>query len=78
MTKLFSNGQVQIHGDSKIKKGNRIILDQSYRVPRAVQHKALNVINRIPGDQRVEKSWKSVDREGLFKIHTNPIPGMDF
>jgi superfamily I DNA/RNA helicase len=43
-----------------------------------VQHKALNVINRIPGDQRVEKSWKSVDREGLFKIHTNPIPGMDF
>ena len=62
----------------KNQKGNRIIFDQSYRVPRAVQHKALNVINRIPGDQRVEKSWKSVDREGLFKIHTNPIPGMDF
>ena len=50
-------------------KGEQVILNQSYRVPLAVQEKALNIINRIPDTERVFKDWKSRDFEGLYKKH---------
>ena len=57
-------------------KGNRIILDQSYRVPLAVQQRANAVIGRV-GD-RVHKDWKATDREGLLKTRVNPYANTDF
>ena len=60
----------------KQQKGNRIILNQSYRVPLAVQQRADSVINRI-GD-RVKKNWSSTDRQGLLKFQPNPYRSIDF
>ena len=34
-----------------------IILPQSYRVPRQVQHIADQILNRIPDDRRIKKQW---------------------
>ena len=60
----------------KQQKGNRIILNQSYRVPLAVQDRANSVISRI--NSRVEKYWNATDREGLLKFQPNPYRNIDF
>ena len=62
----------------KQQKGNRIILDQSFRVPLAVQRRADAVINRIHPDNRVQKQWKATDREGSLKLRVNPYGHVDF
>jgi len=41
-----------------------IVLPQSYRVPKCVQHIADNILSRIPDDRRIEKEWKARDEEG--------------
>jgi len=38
-------------------KAKDIILPQSYRVPRSVQHIADQILNRIPDDRRIKKQW---------------------
>ena len=41
-----------------------IVLPQSYRVPRCVQHIADNILSRIPDERRIQKEWKAWDEEG--------------
>ena len=41
-----------------------IVLPQSYRVPRCVQHIADNILSRIPDERRIQKEWKARDEEG--------------
>ena len=41
-----------------------IILPQSYRVPRTVQHIADNILDRIPDERRIKKEWDARDEEG--------------
>jgi len=60
----------------KQQKGNRIILNQSYRVPLAVQQRADAVINRI--DDRVQKNWNATERKGKLKFQLNPYRNIDF
>ena len=62
----------------KQQKGNRIILNQSYRVPLAVQQRANSVIGRIGHNHRVQKEWEATEREGLLKFQTNPYRNIDF
>ena len=57
----------------KQQKGNRIILNQSYRVPLAVQQRANSVIGRIGHNHRVQKEWEATEREGLLKISNQPL-----
>ena len=51
----------------KLIGGEREILTQSYRVPRAVHHVASNLINKI--DDRVKKDWSPKDDEGVVMRH---------
>ena len=41
-----------------------IVLPQSYRVPKQVQHIADNILRRIPEDRRIKKEWKARDVDG--------------
>jgi len=41
-----------------------IVLPQSYRVPKCVQHIADNILSRIPDERRIQKEWKARDEEG--------------
>ena len=41
-----------------------IVLPQSYRVPKLVQHIADNILSRIPYERRLEKKWKARDEDG--------------
>ena len=41
-----------------------IVLPQSYRVPRCIQHIADNILSRIPDERRIQKEWKARDEEG--------------
>jgi len=41
-----------------------IVLPQSYRVPKQVQHIADNILSRIPEDRRIKKEWKARDVDG--------------
>ena len=41
-----------------------IVLPQSYRVPKCVQHIADNILDRIPDERRIKKEWKARDEEG--------------
>ena len=41
-----------------------IILPQSYRVTRTVQHIADNILDRIPDERRIKKEWDARDEEG--------------
>jgi superfamily I DNA/RNA helicase len=41
-----------------------IVLPQSYRVPRLVQHIADNILSRIPDERRLKKKWKARDEDG--------------
>ena len=47
-----------------------IILPQSYRVPGRVQHIADNILNRIPDDRRIKKTWKPRADEGFVDYIT--------
>ena len=38
-----------------------IVLPQSYRVPRCVQHIADNILSRIPDERRILNEWKAWD-----------------
>jgi len=60
----------------KQQKGNRIILNQSYRVPLAVQQRANSVVSRI--SDRVQKNWNAINHEGLLKLQANPYRNLDF
>jgi len=41
-----------------------IVLPQSYRVPKDVQHIADNILDRIPDERRIKKEWKARDEQG--------------
>ena len=41
-----------------------IVLPQSYRVPKTVQHIADKILDRIPDERRLKKEWKARDEEG--------------
>ena len=41
-----------------------IVLPQSYRVPKSIQHIADNILSRIADDRRIKKEWKARDEEG--------------
>jgi len=43
-----------------------IVLPQSYRVPRAIQRIADNILNRIPDDRRIKKNWNARDEDGTI------------
>ena len=47
--------------------GEREILAQSYRIPRAVHHVAANLINRV--SDRVIKNWNPKEDEGIVQRH---------
>jgi DNA helicase-2/ATP-dependent DNA helicase PcrA len=44
-----------------------IILPQSYRVPRAVQHIADQILSRIPDDRRIKKLWAPRPESGTVE-----------
>ena len=48
-----------------------IILPQSYRVPRLVQHIADNILSRIPDERRIKKEWEARDEEGDIYFGTS-------
>jgi DNA helicase-2/ATP-dependent DNA helicase PcrA len=48
-----------------------IVLPQSYRVPRTVQHIADNILSRIPDDRRIKKEWEARDEEGSVYFGTS-------
>ena len=48
-----------------------IILPQSYRVPKLVQHIADNILSRIPDERRIKKEWQARDEEGSIYFGTS-------
>ena len=50
-----------------------IVLPQSYRVPKRVQHIADNILSRIPDERRLEKKWKAQDEDGSI----NPVTSIE-
>ena len=44
-----------------------IILPQSYRVPKQVQSLADKILDRIPQDRRIAKTWKAREEEGKIQ-----------
>ena len=48
-----------------------IVLPQSYRVPKLVQHIADNILSRIPDERRLEKKWKARNEEGSINFVTS-------
>ena len=50
-------------------KGNRTVLDKSYRIPKKIFNFANKIINRIPNKRRVEKKWTPTSEEGLVCSH---------
>jgi DNA helicase-2/ATP-dependent DNA helicase PcrA len=48
-----------------------IILPQSYRVPKKVQHIADNILSRIPDERRIKKEWKARDEDGSIRPVTS-------
>ena len=48
-----------------------IVLPQSYRVPKLVQHIADNILSRIPEERRLEKKWKARDEDGSIHLITS-------
>jgi DNA helicase-2/ATP-dependent DNA helicase PcrA len=48
-----------------------IVLPQSYRVPKLVQHIADNILSRIPDERRLEKKWKARNEEGYINFVTS-------
>ena len=48
-----------------------IVLPQSYRVPKTVQNIADKILDRIPDDRRIKKSWKARQEEGEIHYMTD-------
>jgi len=48
-----------------------IVLPQSYRVPRLVQHIAANILSRIQDERRIKKEWEARDEEGAIYFSTS-------
>jgi len=48
-----------------------IVLPQSYRVPRLIQHIANNILSRIPDERRIKKEWKARDEDGFVQPVTS-------
>ena len=48
-----------------------IVLPQSYRVPKCVQHIADNILSRIPDERRIKKEWQARDEEGSIYFGTS-------
>jgi len=48
-----------------------IVLPQSYRVPRLVQHIADNILSRIPDERRIKKEWEARDEDGSIYFGTS-------
>jgi DNA helicase-2/ATP-dependent DNA helicase PcrA len=48
-----------------------IILPQSFRVPKLVQNIADKILDRIPDDRRIKKSWKAREEEGTINYVTD-------
>ena len=48
-------------------EGRRTVLDQSYRVPEKVHEVALDIVNRIPPSQRIEKAYAPRSHPGQVK-----------
>jgi superfamily I DNA/RNA helicase len=48
-----------------------IVLPQSYRVPKLVQHIADNILSRIPSEHRLEKKWKAREEDGAVYFGTS-------
>jgi len=48
-----------------------IILPQSYRVPKLIQHIADNILSRIPDERRLKKEWKARDEDGSRQFITS-------
>jgi DNA helicase-2/ATP-dependent DNA helicase PcrA len=48
-----------------------IILPQSYRVPKLIQHIADNILSRIPDERRIKKEWDARDEEGSIYFGTS-------
>ena len=48
-----------------------IVLPQSYRVPRLVQHIAANILSRIPDERRIKKEWEARDEDGAIYFGTS-------
>ena len=53
-----------------------IVLPQSYRVPKLIQHIADNILSRIPDERRIQKEWNARDEEGsvYFGTSTEDVP----
>jgi DNA helicase-2/ATP-dependent DNA helicase PcrA len=51
-------------------RGNERVLDQSYRVPIAVQEMALGLVQRI--QERRQKSWRARAEQGVVEYLTHP------
>ena len=47
----------------------KTVLEQSYRLPRAVWQEAQSIVGRIEG--RAPKTWRPKDEEGLVQFHQN-------
>jgi len=48
-----------------------IVLPQSYRVPKRVQHIADNILSRIPDERRIKKEWKAREEDGSRQFVTS-------
>jgi len=48
-----------------------IVLPQSYRVPRLVQHIAANILSKIPDERRLKKKWEARDEDGSIYFGTS-------
>jgi len=48
-----------------------IVLPQSYRVPKCIQHIADNILSRIPDERRIKKEWEARDEEGSVYFGTS-------
>jgi DNA helicase-2/ATP-dependent DNA helicase PcrA len=54
-----------------IKSAKDIVLPYSYRVPREVQRIANKILDRIPDERRIKKSWEAKDKEGYVGYITS-------
>ena len=48
-----------------------IVLPQSYRVPKLIQHIADNILSRIPDERRIKKEWEARDEDGSIYFGTS-------
>jgi DNA helicase-2/ATP-dependent DNA helicase PcrA len=54
-----------------IESAKDIVLPYSYRVPREVQRIANKILDRIPDERRIKKSWEAKDKEGCVGYITS-------